>query len=849
MLEDSFDDHWVLNTGNDLHAPAIVPAGLYVDPEYTFQTLGLSLMAACRSDAVLTVSQQQYRGPRPGVTCARKLLLGANTPSKRVRFTRGQPFAAIGAPMFAFRTHFFLRLFLAALLILAGAITPTLAAAQKERPRVGLVLSGGGARGIAHLGVLKVLQEMRVPVDCIAGTSMGALVGGVYATGRPLEKIIERISKVDWDEIFADDPPRIEKPFHAKRADFSPLFRFELGLRDWKLLLPAGTTSGYKFEFLLRELTDGAGNYADQDFDRLPIPYRAVATNLETGDMRVFRRGDLAKVLRASMSVPGLISPMEDDGMLLVDGGLVRNLPVDIARDACADVVIAVNLGSPLLPRSELNSVVGVALQSINLLTEQNVRRSLGELRAGDILIEPKLGNFSAGDFKGALATIPIGEAAARDKREALARLSVSEDDYRAWREAALAKLVPAPKVTGARVATGGGWVNPKVIEDELEEVPGIGLRPKEETDFSLENLNDRLVQIYGRGDFESINYSMVDGEGRRSVLIEGVEKSWGPNYVRFGLGLATDTEQVRFNTLVSHRKTWLNSLGAEWRNELQLGYTKFFRSEFYQPLALRSGAFVAPRIELQNAPVVFFLDESRIGEYEVSYVRAYLDVGLQNKFGEARIGAFAGALKAKEDFGLTTGVPDFDIQQVGYTARVVFDQIDNPNFPRDGVLAVLRTFGTVKDSGSDDQYNKTELLALAAKSFGPHAIQLAGGFGYTLEGELPPYDPFQLGGFLRGSGYQIDQLSGENVELVRAVYSYELARLPTALGRGVYVGGSLEGVRVGGPLDPINNTQMRPAASLFVGAETFLGTAYLAWGHAFGDQSESTIYFLLGTP
>lgn len=430
--------------------------------------------------------------------------------------------------MVAFRTHYFLRLFLAALLILAGAITSTLAAAQKERPRIGLVLSGGGARGVAHIGVLKVLEEMRVPVDCIAGTSMGALVGGVYATGQPLEKMTERLSKVDWDEIFTDDPPRIEKPFHAKRDDFEPLFRFELGLRDWKLLLPAGTTAGYKFEFLLRELTDRAGNFADQDFDRLPIPYRAVATNLENGEMTVFRRGDLARALRASMSVPGLISPMDVDGVLHVDGGLVRNLPVDIARDACADVVIAVNLGSPLLPRSELNSVVGVALQSINLLTEQNVRRSLGELRANDILIEPELGSFSAGDFKGALKAIPIGEAAARDKREALARLSVSEDEYRAWRKAAVAKLMPVPKVTGARVTTGDGWVNPKVIENELEEVPGIGLRRRVDTDFSLENLNERLVQIYGRGDFETIDYSMVDGEGRRTVLIEGVEKSWG---------------------------------------------------------------------------------------------------------------------------------------------------------------------------------------------------------------------------------------------------------------------------------------------------------------------------------
>ncbi|UCF74860.1 MAG: patatin-like phospholipase family protein [Betaproteobacteria bacterium] len=750
--------------------------------------------------------------------------------------------------MCTLKRSLFLRLLLAALLVLVGPITSTLAA-SKDRPRVGLVLSGGGARGVAHIGVLKVLEEMRVPIDCIAGTSMGALVGGVYATGQSLDRMTERLGKVDWTEIFTDDPARTEKPFHTKRDDFAPLFRFELGLKDWTLLLPPGTTAGYKFEFLLRELTDQAGNHADQDFDLLPIPYRAVATNLENGDMTVFRRGDLAKALRASMSVPGLISPMDVNGVLHVDGGLVRNLPVDIAREACADVVIAVNVGSPLLTRDRLSSVVGVALQSINLLTEQNVRRSLGELRAGDILIEPKLGTFSAGDFADALKTIPMGETAAREKRDALARLSVPEDVYRAWREAALKKLVPARELTGAQVTIRGKRVNPKVIEGELEEVPGIGLRRREETDFSLEHLNERLVQVYGRGDFENIGYSLVDSDGRHTVLIEGVEKSWGPDYLRFGLGLATDTDQTRFNALASHRRTWINSLGAEWRNDLQIGYTKLFRSEFYQPLALRSGAFVAPRIEVQREPVVFFLNERRIGEYEVSHARAHFDAGLQNKFGEGRIGFFAGKLEAKEDFGLATGVPDYDIQQMGYTARFVFDQIDNPRFPRDGVLAVLRTFGTVKGWGSDDQYNKTDLLVVAAKSFGRHAVQLAGGFGYTLEGELPPYDPFQLGGFLRGSGYKIDQLSGENVEFARAVYSYELARLPSPLGRGVYLGGSLEAGRVRGPLDPANNSKVRPGASLFVGAETFLGTAYFAYGQTFGDQRENAFYFLIGNP
>ncbi len=720
--------------------------------------------------------------------------------------------------------------------------------AQERQPRVGLVLGGGGARGVAHIGVLKVLEEMRIPISCISGTSMGALVGGLYAAGVPADEMIDRLARIDWLDLFNDDPPRTEKPFRAKRDDFENLFRLELGQRGASILLPPGATAGYKFEFLLREWVARAGNYADQDFDRLPIPYRALATDIVNGTSRVFRRGDLVKAMRASMSVPGAIAPVEIEGALYVDGGLLQNLPVAAAREACADVVIAVNVGSGLLPREELSSILGISLQMVNVLMEQNVRRSLESLAASDVLIEPALGSFSAADFEAAMSLIPTGEAAARAQADKLRRLSVGEKQYQAWRESVAARLPAVPPVTEVRVVTRGTRVNPEVIERELAEVPGIDLRRRKEQDFSVTNLNARLEQIYGRGDFERMDYQFIEGPGSRTVEVQGVEKSWGPNYLKFGLGLASDREQTRFNLGASHRSTWINSLGAEWRNDLQIGYHDRFTSEFYQPLHFRSGAFIAPRFEAQEKPIQFFLDGRRIGEYRVQTTRGYLDLGLQNKYGELRLGAFAGQLRAEEDFGVFRSAPDFDIGQVGYTASATFDQIDNPRFPRSGFLATLKAYGTVETDDPDGNYSKAEAFVLGAKSWHRHTLQLAGYYGDTVEGVTPAYDPFLLGGFLRGSGYLMDELLGKSVALLRAVYVSRLATLPAPLGSGIYAGGSLEATRASLGVT-VGSQKTRPSASIFIGADTFLGPVYVALGQALSDDKQRSFYLILGAP
>jgi NTE family protein len=244
----------------------------------------------------------------------------------------------------------------------------------KTRPRIGLVLSGGGARGAAHVGVLKVLEELRVPIDYIAGTSMGSIVGGSYASGNTVEQLLYDVSSIKASALATDSPPRQDISIRRKQDDFQNYIGPELGFRDGSLLLPKGIVTGVGLEAVLRRLAKVKG---PREFDKLQIPFRAIATDVETGKMVVFRSGDLAAVMRASMSVPGAVAPAEVDGRALVDGGLTRNLPVDVVREMGADVIIAVNLGTPLMKREEIGSLLSVTGQMINILTEQNVQASL----------------------------------------------------------------------------------------------------------------------------------------------------------------------------------------------------------------------------------------------------------------------------------------------------------------------------------------------------------------------------------------------------------------------------------------------------------------------------------------
>lgn len=726
-----------------------------------------------------------------------------------------------------------------AMAVPADTTAPSPSAGSPKRPRICLVLSGGGARGAAHVGVIKVLEEYRVPIDCIAGTSMGALVGGTYATGSSvpeMEKVLETIST---EMLFKEEPPRRERAMRRKEDDYGILFTPEVGLDNGEVKVGKGIVSGVQLETVLRQLAKARGHH---QFDQLPIPYRAVATDLVTGKAVVFRDGELANVMRASMSVPGAVAPAEFDGMMLVDGMLTSNLPIQTAREEMgADIVIAVNVGTPLLKREELNGIFGVSNQMLSILTEQNVQASLATLQPSDILISPELGDFSTGDFDHLEQIAPLGEAAARKVAERLARLSIPADEYAALRERQMIVVVPDLRPVDEVRFENLKRVNPKTAQAAMNTKAG---EPIDQT-----TLDRDMRRLYGTDDFEHVNYRFIEEPGKRILAVDAVEKSWGPNYLRFGLGLSSDfSGDAFFNILGSYRKTWLNDRGAEWRTDMQLGHTTGLYTEFYQPFNADSRYFVAPHAAIERRTADLYRDDDRVASYEMTSMLAGVDVGSQfSRYGELRLGIVGGRLKPQLDTGPETLSPgDSRITQGAFTGRLRLDQLDSVHFPRSGWRAGANVFDSTAALGADDEYAKWDADGTAVLSFGNHTFNFGFKVGDKIGGDpLPRYDQFQWGGFLTGSGYSTGQLLGEELQFGRMMYYHRI--LKGSIFEGAYTGFSLEASRIGSPLVPGNSDDWLGSAAIFIAADSPLGPVYLGYGHA--DDGNSSFYFYLGRP
>ena len=707
-----------------------------------------------------------------------------------------------------------------------------------KRPKICLVLSGGGARGAAHVGVLKVLEQYRVPIDCIVGTSMGSLVGAAYATGTTLPEMDKILSTISTELLFKEEPPRQQLTMRRKQDDNSILFTPEVGLSNGEVKVGKGLVSGVQLETVLRRLAKIKGYYK---FDDLPIPYRAVATDLVTGKAVVFNKGDLALVMRASMSVPGAVAPAEFDGMLLVDGMLTSNLPVQTARAMGADIIIAVNVGTPLLKREQLNGIFGVSGQMLSILTEQNVQESLAQLGPNDILISPELGDYSTGDFDHLTKIAPLGEAAALKVSQKLTALSMPAEDYAAVRRKqqviAVADTRPVDEIRFDNLKR----VNPASVQAAMKTEVG---KPIDQA-----TIDSDMRQIYGTGDFEHVNYRFLEEPNKRVLAVEAVEKAWGPDYLRFGLGLSNDfSGDAYYNLLASYRQTWLNSLGAEWRNDLQLGRTSSFETEFYQPLDEKNYLFVAPHAKYEQRSTDLYAGNNRIASYDVTSSLVGVDLGSQfNRYGELRFGVVGGVLNPTLDTGPQELSPgESEIKQGAYTVKLRFDQLDSAQFPRSGWRSGVNVFNSNESLGTDQPYTKWDADGTFVISSGDNIFNFSAKAGGKLgDDALPRYDLFQWGGFLQQSGYSTGQLVGQNLRYGRAMY-YRRIMQGTLL-EGAYGGFSLEIGKMGDPLIPGHFEGVLKSGAIFIGSDTPLGGAYLGYGYA--EDGNSALYFYLGRP
>jgi NTE family protein len=703
------------------------------------------------------------------------------------------------------------------------------------RPRVCVVLSGGGARGAAHIGVIKVLEQLRVPVDCIAGTSMGAIVGGAYASGMSVDEMMSAIGQITTESLFNDAPPRADESMRTKSDDYLPLASPEFGTKGGTLTAPKGVVSGVSLEAELRRLVKLRGV---RSFDRLPIPYRAVATSLGDGGMVVFERGELTTAMRASMSVPMMVAPMQVDGQLLVDGGLVRNLPVDVARAMGADVVIAVNLGTPLLQPNQIEGLTGVAMQTLSILTEQNVRESLQSLRPADVLIQPALGDFSAADFDNLVKAVPFGEAAARKAAPSLRALALPEAAYAALRaRQSVVDDGPAPVIEAIEVA-GQQRVDSEAIRQQMRTQPG---QPLDQATLDLD-----MRRIFGSGDFESVRPDVREVDGRQTLVVNVTEKGWGPDYLRLGLQLNADLGQdATFNLYGNWRARWLNRYGAEWRNNVVLGNNVVLDTSFYQPLSVRDYFFVEPRLVLSNTPLDVYVGEVLAAEYRDQAITGSIDVGANfNQFGQARLGVFRGYNRFTLSSGLPS-LPNGNVGTGGVQLGLTIDQLDSISFARSGYLFALTGQASLTALGASEGFNRAEGELRVAHAFGNHAFQIALRSGGPIgSSTLPVYALFQLGGFLNMSGYRQQQLLGPRYAYGRLSYQTRLAQVP--LFEGVYGGLAYELADMPQSIAE-NNRGLFQSGTAYLAADTPLGTAY--FGVGYGIPSTLALYLYLGKP
>ncbi len=732
---------------------------------------------------------------------------------------------------------------IALLLIAAGAGAAEVPGVA-ERPRIGLVLSGGGARGLTHIGVLKVLERERIPVDLIAGTSMGAIIGGLYASGMDAASLERELLLLDWAQVFASRVDRQHLSLRRKEEDFAFSDAVELGARNGELRAPQGTVSSRGLEVLLRRLTLPVREHTH--FDRLPTPFRAVATDMETGEALVMDQGDLALALRASMSVPGVFAPIEREDRLLGDGGLVNNLPVDVVRRMGAQRVIAVNVGTPLSGRAALGSLLGLTTQMINILTEQNVKRSLATLWDEDVLISPGLGELSSADFERAAEFIRIGEASTEALLAELRPLALGPADYARWRQARSRSEPPSPRLAALRFE-GSEITRPERWLPVLASQAGAAF------DATKAVRDTRLLAA--SGDYARVDFRLEPGPAGDTLVFDLEDKPWGPHYFKIGLDLATDSEGLgSFNLRLTHNRHWLNRLGAEWRNQLAIGRSPRLFSEWYQPLSSQSGTgsdwFGSAWGELLLRRVRLFDEQGT--EYAQLRRRAFatgVDLGKPfGRMGELRIGPWQEATRWTRLLGeLSAPAPALrQLQHLyGLRAQARVDQLDEANFPREGWRLVMS--GVLgHQTGVDERAHRLELEATQARSWGPDTLNLHARLARTEPVPGIPGGPYALGGFLQLSGLRSEQLSGNALLLLRAGWYRRLADAPV-LTRGWFLGGSLEAGNTWLAPRDISLRGLRWGASAYLGADTGIGPLYLALGRA--NDGATSLYLFLGRP
>jgi NTE family protein len=709
--------------------------------------------------------------------------------------------------------------------------------ASARRPSVGLVLSGGGARGGAHIGVLKALEELRVPVDYLAGTSIGAIVGGFYASGMSVPDMQHLVESLEWERAFLNATPRQTRSFRRKRDDDLFLVDQRPGLVGGEFRLPIGLNQGQVFDTIISRETLRASEV--HDFDRLVIPFRAVAGDIATGEAVVLSSGSLAKSLRASMSIPAVLAPVEIDGRLLVDGGIAMNLPVDVARKMGADRIIAVDVGSPLLGRDDLRSVVDVTTQLTNLLTRAGAETQLEKLKPTDILLRPEYAeDFSSVSFAKMSEAIQAGYDAVMTHRDQFRDLELSEPEYAAYRARHKGQLLDQLPVIDFVRLDNHGPVADSIVETRLGDI-------KTGQPLDVDSVERAIDKVYGLEYYQNVRYGLVSDGDKTGLEVELDERGWGPNYVQLGVEYSSAAnEDALFGLAASYLSTAINDRGGEWRGTLVVGDEPALLTDLYQPLGRKGLFFYAPALRLESNQFNFFRGDQRVLEAQRRQATLEFAAGRElPSWGEYRFGIREASGAFKLRVGDESLLPPGDFRLGEYFGRFSVDTVDSVSFPREGTLASVEWRGSRQSAlGADADFDQMLISAAHAKTWGRHTLLTTLRYDATVSGTTPVSQLFRMGGFFDLSGINRNELSGQYAARFGTSYYRrigDLALFPAFAGVSLEVGNvwqsrgdiSLKGSIVGG--------------SFWAGISTPIGPVYVGYGRAEGGAD--AFYVSLG--
>lgn len=693
---------------------------------------------------------------------------------------------------------------------------------KTNRPKIGLVLSGGGARGAAHIGVIRALEEMNIPIDYISGTSIGALVGGMYASGIKIDEIESLIHSIDWTNVLDDSPSFKNLQIRKKEELKKRIHPLDLGIKKFKITMPKGIVSGQKISFLIQSIM--LKGKLTNNFDELPIPFRVVATDISTGKMVVISEGNLGKALQGSMSVPGAFAPVKYGEHLLVDGGLTNNIPISVAKGMGADIIIAVDIASGLIQPEKLDNVLNVTRQMIKIMMKKSTDEQIILMGKQDILIVPNMENVDSSQFDKMSDAVLAGYDSTIMKKQELSHLALTNQEYEKYSKRK--QIIKEEDVIVKNIiVSDNSTLNPEIFLKRIKARAGDKL--------DLTQLNKDFESIYETGYFQSVEFEF---DKNKNLQINVKNKPWGPNFINLGVNYTDNFKgDNSLNFLINLTKVQINSIGGELQFEIVTGSRQSFLVQYYQPIDFKNTYFIesSALYKKENTDIIPRVNNI-IGEMEYQNFVGNFLIGLNFK----NSGELKGGLQFQKGtsnvfFSQSNDfiVPEFDypldnFNNTGVTLNFTLNTMEKPYFPTYGTQLKIGYFKTISLFNKNDySYDKFYFNYSKAYSVGLNSILLKGYYGSSFKNNAPIYDGFRVIGLLGVSGSDKGLLTGSHIFQTGIYYYNEVSKIKSMY--RVFAGCSFETGNIWLDKKDIDFGNLFYTGTVYTALETPVGPVY----------------------